>query len=245
MFGGAGGDGYGVAAEEGEQFLDGAAHIAQSMFRIGLDIAEQRHAVAFTDPVALACVGCGDFVEPDVGVSGVLIGFSAGEEAWHERGTEHGFGFATLVVDQQRFFVSGQERLAQRGADEAEADGLVIAVGGQDLSDFLSGGDLGLNGLSLDMDAIADSEVVIAVNAGDFLDEVDFAFEVEAESGDLTGDFVFIVGEGWLQIEPSQDVEHAVGGDVEAEDRMTSRDAHADLMSRRRIDPEANHAFCN
>ena len=108
------------------------------------------------------------------------------EHAGEERGAEHaGFGAERIAESDGRIGLAG-EAGGIVGGTEGGGDGLVPAEGEQGAADggFFFGPGKFDDGAGERGKRIA--EAVVAVDAGDFFDEVDFALEVETPAGQRT-----------------------------------------------------------
>lgn len=223
-------DGRGGAQEAFDQFAKDAGHGAdgglvarEGVSGLGLrkkrvQIGQEGEFAGFDNLAIAAQPDGGGFKEAHVAVAYVLIGFATDQETGQKRGAEQGFFFAAFVVDQDRLGVGRNEGLTLLGLDEAESDGFEEPVSCQDMVELTKRGDVALERTGLNGDFAMEADVLIAGQATDFFDQVDFAFEIQTAGGDGAGDGALIVAEDGSQIQSLQQTGHGGGRKVHAED---------------------------
>ncbi len=187
---------------------------------------------------AAALVDFAIFVEPESGAdfeefgAGGAVGFVVAdglEEAGDDAGAEAGIGGADVLVSaEERGGLRGAEIVGQEIGDEGEGERFEIAGGDEGFADGINGGFIGRLGGEADGDLIAEGDFVVADDAGDFFDEVNFDVEVEAMGGDLHFDgFAFLRGG---ELEASEGVEDLGRGKIGAEELAEAGEAEGEFF---------------
>ncbi len=138
---------------------------------------------AFIDFFRGAAEDGSEFEEAHVADVAMEIAGDCGEHAGNERWTEHTGFFAERIADRNNLAGYGRGERGFGCRAEGAGDGFVESGGEQRATDggfsfgprqrFYSFAECGKRV----------GEAVVAVDAGDFFDEVDFAFEIEAPTG--------------------------------------------------------------
>lgn len=173
-------------------------------------------------------VDAGDFEEFGVGCTVSFVLAAALEEAGDEALSELIFVAAAGVVNGDSWDIAHWlEEFSLLFADERESEGFEESAGCEVVAGEIENAFAGGACSGDDGERCVCRDMVVAVYAGDFFDEVDFTSEVEAPSGWLEGGGIGGLTEA-LQAELPEDVQAGFGGNINAEELLDFVEAESD-----------------
>ncbi|MEY2724482.1 MAG: hypothetical protein RLZZ458_349 [Planctomycetota bacterium] len=176
-------------------------------------------------------IDAGDFEEFGVWSAVAFVLASALEEAWDETLSELIFVTAAGVADSDGGYVACRlEDFSLVFADEGECERFEESAGREVTADdikntFASGACCGD-----DRERGVCGDVMVAVNAGDFFDEVNFAGKVESPAGWLQGGGFGGLSDA-LESELLEDTEAGIGGYINPQQFIDSFEAQSNRFA--------------